>query len=75
VVDDEKCNSCGWCIEACDFGAINIHQVKNIAFICDRCKGRGILQCVIWCPEGALTLVTSDVRSQKARITAVNKLF
>jgi hypothetical protein len=30
---------------------------------------------VEWCPEEALTLVTADVLAQKARITAVKKLF
>jgi hypothetical protein len=30
---------------------------------------------VKWCPEEALDLVTSDVLAQKARITAVKKLF
>jgi hypothetical protein len=30
---------------------------------------------VKWCPEEALTVVTSDVLAQKARIAAVKKLF
>jgi Fe-S-cluster-containing hydrogenase component 2 len=32
-------------------------------------------QCVKWCPEEALTFVTSDVLAQKARISAVKSLF
>jgi Fe-S-cluster-containing hydrogenase component 2 len=39
------------------------------------CKEKGEPQCVKWCPEEALELVTSDVLAQKARITAVKKLF
>jgi hypothetical protein len=30
---------------------------------------------VKWCPEEALTVVTSDVLAQKARIDAIKKLF
>jgi Fe-S-cluster-containing hydrogenase component 2 len=43
--------------------------------VCDLCKDEGEPQCVKWCPEEALTLVTSDVLAQKARISAVKKLF
>ena len=75
LVDKDACNGCGWCIEACDYGAINIHPESKVAFVCDRCKGKGVPQCVKWCPEAALTLVTSDVLAQKARISAINKLF
>jgi len=32
-------------------------------------------QCVKWCPEEAITVVTSDVLAQKARIGAIKKLF
>jgi Fe-S-cluster-containing hydrogenase component 2 len=39
------------------------------------CKEQGEPQCVKWCPEEALTVVTSDVLAQKARIGAVKKLF
>jgi Fe-S-cluster-containing hydrogenase component 2 len=75
LVDKDACNGCGWCIEACDYGAIMLHPDSKVAFVCDRCKGKGVAQCVKWCPEEALTLVTSDVLAQKARINAVKKLF
>jgi len=75
LVDKDNCNGCGWCIQACDYGAINIHPESKVAFVCDRCKGKGEAQCVKWCPEEALTLVTSDVLAQKARISAIKKLF
>jgi Fe-S-cluster-containing hydrogenase component 2 len=39
------------------------------------CKEKGEPQCIKWCPEEALELVTSDTLAQKARITAVKKLF
>ncbi len=75
IVDEEKCDGCGWCIEACEHGAMMLHPEKKVVFVCDLCKELGEPQCVKWCPEEALTLVTSDVLAQKARIGAVRKLF
>ena len=75
MVDDDKCNGCGWCIEACDYGAIMLHPETKVVYVCDTCKEQGKPQCVEWCPEEALDFVTADVLAQKARITAVKKLF
>ncbi|MEM2947253.1 MAG: 4Fe-4S dicluster domain-containing protein [Candidatus Bathyarchaeia archaeon] len=76
IVDEDKCNGCGWCIEACDYGAVSLHPEKKVVFICDLCKDKPDgPQCVKWCPEEALDLVTADVLAQKARITATKKLF
>jgi Fe-S-cluster-containing hydrogenase component 2 len=75
MVDEEACNGCGWCIEACDYGAIMLHPETKVVYICDLCKDVGKPQCVEWCPEEALELVTSDVLAQKARRSAVRKLF
>ena len=74
-VDKDKCNGCGWCIEACDYGAIMLHPENKVVYVCDLCKEKGEPQCVKWCPEEALEETTSDVLAQKARITAVKKLF
>ncbi len=75
VVDEEKCNGCGWCIEACDYGAIMVHPETKVVYVCDTCKDLGKPQCVEWCPEEALDFVTADVLAQKARITVTKKLF
>jgi electron transport protein HydN len=75
MIDEDKCNGCGWCIEACDFGAIMLHPETKVVFVCDTCKDEGKPQCVEWCPEEALEFVTADVRAQKPRKTAVMKLF
>ena len=75
MVDEEACNGCGWCIEACDYGAIMLHPESKVVYVCDLCKDVGKPQCVEWCPEEALELVTSDVLAQKARRSAVKKLF
>lgn len=52
-----------------------LHPEDKVVYICDLCKKEGEPQCVKWCPEEAIETVTSDVLAQKARITAVKKLF
>ena len=54
IVDELKCNACGWCIQACKYGAISLHPTTNKALICDKCGGEPA--CVQWCPESALSL-------------------
>jgi Fe-S-cluster-containing hydrogenase component 2 len=75
MIDEEACNGCGWCIEACDYGAIMLHPESKVVFVCDLCQEKGKPQCIEWCPEEALELVTSDVLAQKARRSVVRKLF
>lgn len=54
VIDEAKCNACGWCIQACEYGAITLHPETNKVIICDKCGGDPV--CVQWCPESALSL-------------------
>jgi len=76
LIDEDKCNGCGWCIEACDFGAISLDAEKKVVDICNLCEERdGGPACVEWCPEEALELTTRDILAQKARIDAVAKLL
>jgi TPP-dependent indolepyruvate ferredoxin oxidoreductase alpha subunit len=66
-VDEEKCDGCGWCIEACQYGAVTLHPNTHKAIICDTCGGEPA--CVQECPESALTfsgrsndkVVTGDI--------------
>ena len=74
MIDEEKCNGCSWCIEACPFGAMMLHPKKGVVSTCDNCKDLGEPQCVKWCPEEALEFVTADVLAQKSRQTAVKNL-
>jgi Fe-S-cluster-containing hydrogenase component 2 len=75
MVDEDKCNGCGWCIEACDFGSICLDPEKKVVRMCDLCAAReGGPACVEWCSEEALELTTKDILSQKARIDAIQKL-
>ena len=73
IIDTDKCNGCGWCIEACDFGTISLDAENKVVNICDLCDGEP--KCVEWCPEEALELTTRDILAQKARIDAVKKLL
>ena len=74
LVNGELCNGCGWCIKACDFGAIQIES-DGVARMCDLCAGReGGPACIEWCPEEALVLTSTDILAQKARIDAVQRL-
>jgi TPP-dependent indolepyruvate ferredoxin oxidoreductase alpha subunit len=66
-VDEEKCNGCGWCIGACEYGAVTLHPDTKKAITCDLCGGDP--ECVRWCPESALVfkgettdkIVTGDI--------------
>jgi carbon-monoxide dehydrogenase iron sulfur subunit len=73
MVDEKMCNGCAWCVEACDFGSIQLHPESRVAFVCDLCDGEP--QCVEWCPEQALDFITEGVLAQKARISATKRLF
>jgi len=73
-VDEALCDGCGWCVKACEFGAIFLDE-KSTARMCDLCEKReGGPTCIEWCPEKALELTTNDAISQKARIGAVQKM-
>jgi electron transport complex protein RnfB len=52
-VDEEKCISCGVCVERCPFGALALGDVALVNPV--RCAGCGV--CTLACPEGALCLV------------------
>jgi NAD-dependent dihydropyrimidine dehydrogenase PreA subunit len=73
MVDEEKCDCCGWCIEACPYGAITLNPEKETVMICDLCDGDP--QCVEWCPEGALDLVTQKEFDKNLRKITANKLI
>lgn len=75
LVNDDLCNGCGWCIEACDFGSLSLDPEKKVVRTCDLCATRqGGPACVEWCPEKALELTSKDILAQKARIDSVQRL-
>jgi len=76
LVDGDKCDGCGWCIEACDFGAIVLNpQTKNVEF-CNLCEDQEDgPQCVLFCPKDALSVATPEVLRQQSRREVVKRLF
>jgi Fe-S-cluster-containing dehydrogenase component len=75
IIDDDKCDGCGWCIEACEFGAITLDAAEKTVRICDLCKDLEKPKCVEFCPKEALTLSTPEEVAQKMRREVVGKLL
>lgn len=73
-VDKMRCIGCGWCIEACDFGAIVMKRTEKSVVLCDLCEGRSQPKCVELCPKQALKVCTFDVQAQNARTEAARSL-
>ncbi|MFC1920161.1 4Fe-4S dicluster domain-containing protein [Chloroflexota bacterium] len=73
-LDKIRCTGCGWCIEACDFGAIALdHAVKSIV-ICDLCEERSQPKCVEYCPKEALKVTTFEIAAQSLRDKTAKRL-
>lgn len=76
LVDSDKCDGCGWCVEACDFGAIILNPESRHAEICDLCANEEDgPRCVAYCPKEALSLATPETLRQKARRDVVARLM
>ena len=76
IVDPDKCDGCGWCLEACDFGAIVLNPVLKRVEICNLCNDREDgPQCVLFCPKDALSISTPEQLRQQTRRDVVAKLF
>jgi len=71
IVDEDKCNACCWCLQACPHGGIVLHPTKRVV-TCDLCDEEP--KCVEFCPEEALELVSDDRVSEKMWISAIEKL-
>jgi len=72
VVDEKKCEGCDWCVQACPHGGITLHPDTRVAVTCDLCGGDP--QCVKFCPEEALVIVSSDEEAEKLFSQAIEKL-
>ena len=72
-LDKDTCTGCSWCIEACEFGAMTIPFGKKTVASCDLCDGKPL--CVEICPKKALELLTPNAISNRARKSAVERLY
>lgn len=59
-IEKDKCNGCGWCIEACNFGALKLDWDRKCVFACDFCADLDQPKCVGLCPFQALEYTTLD---------------
>ncbi|MBI4303255.1 MAG: 4Fe-4S dicluster domain-containing protein [Chloroflexi bacterium] len=73
-LDKMRCTGCGWCIEACDFGAIVLDHATKSVVLCDLCEGRSQPKCVEICPKQALKIATLEIKAQQARAKAAKYL-
>lgn len=57
-LDEEKCDGCLACVDACPFGALFTHPDIPYPLKCDLCGGNP--QCIIMCPKEAIKLVPRE---------------
>ena len=72
LVDKDICNGCGWCVEACEFGAVSINHGERIVSMCNLCEDRGgDPRCVQICSYSALSLSTPADVAERRRVDIV----
>ena len=70
-IDEEKCNGCGLCAEACHEGAIGMIEGKARLLRDDYCDGLG--DCLPACPTGAITFVEREAAAYDEKAVMKNK--
>lgn len=70
-IDEEKCNGCGACADACHEGAIGMVDGKARLMRDDYCDGLG--DCLPACPAGAIRFVEREAAAYDARAVQENQ--
>ena len=70
-IDEEKCNGCGLCAQACHEGAIGMADGKAKLLREDYCDGRG--DCLPACPTNAISFVEREAAAYVEAAVLENK--